>query len=513
MAENNIPIPSVDTSGYKYDDVMRALANAESSGNAEDAQQLAVIANTLIREGKSPKNYGWEQVPVNALLNYIPNAIDTFGTLIEMGLSPVDTANALADVQGSMLDGTVQKLFPKFHQAVKDLDKSFYNNAPEVYKFISNGRTHDEMYTVSKQVQDDMNYNIDKITSQEGIKRTLAEKPFDVALTISGLAGATKKMTPNKTFVGTSANKTLGLIEKYTNPLTPFTKTGQYLTNKALTGSKDFSKFLMATALKPTKKDWQTGKAQIAINTLLENDIPLNAKGQQRIEGKIGDINEKISQVINDNNIIIDKDTVLAPLKAMRIERLKQARPKDDIGAIDKAIESFYEDHPGTITIKDAQEIKQGTYKFQLKKAFGEQKSIDTEIDKALARGFKEQIESVDPNIKPLNAQEGDLFTTLRLMDDRLNMEQNKGPFGISTIAPTQLGFTASMLERYLPFKDFLARKLYNAQKSGQNLPNLLQQVEDISPTYKIGGGQLGLLKPEEEFTSLDYYLPIYPTR
>ena len=43
--------------GYKYQDVIRALENADASGNTEDAAELAKIANTLYTEGQAPKSY------------------------------------------------------------------------------------------------------------------------------------------------------------------------------------------------------------------------------------------------------------------------------------------------------------------------------------------------------------------------------------------------------------------------------------------------------------------------
>jgi hypothetical protein len=86
------------------------------------------------------------------------------------------------------------------------------------------------------------------------------------------------------------------------------------------------------------------------------------------------------------------------------------------------------------LTPLEAQNLKQGTYRVLGDKAFtGELKAAAAEGQKALARGLKEEIEAVFPEIKSLNAREGSLIELQNALNRFVSREANHQMTGIGT--------------------------------------------------------------------------------
>jgi hypothetical protein len=117
-----------------------------------------------------------------------------------------------------------------------------------------------------------------------------------------------------------------------------------------------------------------------------------------------------------------------------------------------------------------AQELKQGTYAALGKKSYGELKGADTEAQKALARGLKEEIATAVPAVSKLNAQESKLLTTLDVTERRVLMEANKNPMGLAWLASHPAAWAAFMADRSGPFKSLAARIV---NKNAEAVPQL----------------------------------------
>jgi len=102
---------------------------------------------------------------------------------------------------------------------------------------------------------------------------------------------------------------------------------------------------MMASALKPTAKDWLSGDAAKAIDTMLEQGIPATPKGIERVRARIDQLNEQIKDVIANSPERVKMAKIARPV----VEKLKdfrtQANPEADITAIRKAWEEF-KNHP-----------------------------------------------------------------------------------------------------------------------------------------------------------------------
>lgn len=147
-------------------------------------------------------------------------------------------------------------------------------------------------------------------------------------------------------------------------------------------------------------------------------------------------------------------------------------RRADEVAAQNAVAE--WEAIRGSIPVQQAQAIKQGTYR-ELKNKYGQIGSAETEAQKSLARGLKNEIADAVPEIAGLNAQESALINALNVTERRVLMEANKNPMGLASIAAHPSGWAAFMADRSGLFKSLAARAAYGVARgikpSGQGSP------------------------------------------
>lgn len=121
-----------------------------------------------------------------------------------------------------------------------------------------------------------------------------------------------------------------------------------------------------------------------------------------------------------------------------------------------------------TITVQQAQAIKQGTYA-ALKNKYGQIGSAETEAQKSLARGLKDKVAESVPEVAGLNAKESALINALNVTERRVFMEANKNPMGLASLASHPAGWAAFMADRSGLFKALAGRAAYGASKEVLN--------------------------------------------
>lgn len=225
---------------------------------------------------------------------------------------------------------------------------------------------------------------------------------------------------------------------------------------------------LMLNALKPTIKQQASGSAEIAARQLLERDLSPNAKGVMAINARIAELQGEIASTIGDSRSVISKQAVLDRLISVRDRFMKTANPESDVAAINTAAAGFAE-HPlipgETLPVQLAQDIKQGTYS-ELRKKYGELGSAQTESQKALARGLKEEIAAVEPAVIPLNAEESTLLKTLDVVERRQFLEMNKDPVPLTGALRNPAAWAAITADKSSAFKALLARLMYKTGRA-----------------------------------------------
>lgn len=225
-------------------------------------------------------------------------------------------------------------------------------------------------------------------------------------------------------------------------------------------GARSVAERLMQSAIKPTIKQLQTGDAATAVKTLLDYGISPTMAGVEQLRNLIGGLNSQIADKIANSTATIDKAAVINRLSDVKKMFGSQVSPTADLGAIQNVADDFmaHPIYPGSdLTVQAAQLLKQGTYK-TLAKKYGQMGGAETEAQKGLARGLKEEIASAVPDVESLNATESSLITTLNVAERRALMELNKNPMGLASLASSPAAWGAFMADRSAVFKALAAR-------------------------------------------------------
>lgn len=253
---------------------------------------------------------------------------------------------------------------------------------------------------------------------------------------------------------------------------------------------------LMQSAVKPTIAQLKNGDAQNAVQTLLDYGISPTNAGVNKLRGLIDDLNNQIADKIGGSAAMIRKDAVVNRLADVEKQFSSQVAPTADLNAIRGVADDFMA-HPqyvgNEIPVQAAQELKQGTYR-TLAKKYGQIGSAETEAQKGLARGLKEEIAAAVPGVQALNAEESRLIGTLNVAERRALMDLNKNPMGLAALASNPLSWAAFMADRSVAFKSLAARMINRTAAAAPSAGNLLQRGAD-SPILRrsaiaIGAGE-----------------------
>lgn len=236
--------------------------------------------------------------------------------------------------------------------------------------------------------------------------------------------------------------------------------------------AKSGAQSLMQSAIKPTIKDLHTGKAAAAIDTLLAEGVNPTPAGIGQLRGRIMQLNSEIQNSIQNSTAIVDKAAVYKPVQEALGKFSKQVTPQADLATIRAAWDEF-QSHPlapgDTMPVQLAQELKQGTYR-TLDKKYGQLGTAETEAQKAIARGLKDEISNVVPGVAALNARESALINAMDVAERRALMEINKNPMGLALLAKNPQAWAAFMADRSAAFKSVIAQML---NSTSQGLPSV----------------------------------------
>jgi len=250
--------------------------------------------------------------------------------------------------------------------------------------------------------------------------------------------------------------------------------------NLVRSGLESGANRLMQSALKPTIEQLRSGKAETARQVLLAEGLNPTRAGADALKSRIDDLNSDIKSRIASSGATVDRQAVADALRDTEKFFTNQVSPTADLNAINSVRQDFMA-HPGiarnNIPVQLAQELKQGTYKV-LGKKYGQLGTAETEAQKGLARGLKEQIAQVVPEVGPLNARESHLLDALDVVERRVLMDANKNPLGLAALASNPVSWAAFMADKSALFKSLVARMLNQTASVNvpQALPNLVKQ-------------------------------------
>lgn len=234
---------------------------------------------------------------------------------------------------------------------------------------------------------------------------------------------------------------------------------------------RNTAEWMMRKALKPGIPATLSGKADSAVTTLLDEGVNVTRGGAEVLRAKADEAAGKVADLLKGSTGTVSKDAVADSLLPVYEKYLKQTNPEKSLQAISEEAKAFRNhialNGSDAIPVTVAQELKQGNYRVLGDKAYGAGLKPDAERDslKALARGLKEGIEQIHPEVGPLNALQGSLINAAKLVERRSATEGGKNVVGLGAIAPTEAGFWAFLLDRSGIGKSVLARMLNAGQE------------------------------------------------
>jgi len=288
---------------------------------------------------------------------------------------------------------------------------------------------------------------------------TLGGHAVDLGVRMAGggVAGAASGGLVDPNIAATSG--AVGLV------LPPLLKGAGALGGVAADAAQAGARRLMQSALKPTIAQLRNGDAATAVQTLLDYGINPTEKGVSKLKDLISGLNDQVTNAIGSSTATVSKQNVVNALAGTRQKFGSQVSPTSDLNAIG-GVEGDFLNHPlvpgQDIPVQLAQQMKQGTYKVLAGK-YGQMGSAETEAQKALARGLKDEIASAVPAVGPLNAEESRLLSTLSVAERRALMDANKNPMGLAALAHNPLSWAAFMADKSAGFKALAARMLNTA--------------------------------------------------
>ena len=138
--------------------------------------------------------------------------------------------------------------------------------------------------------------------------------------------------------------------------------------------------------------------------------------------------------------------------------------PATDLKAIREVEDEFLKTYPSLIPIKEAHNLKKGTYAVLGDKAYtGELKSADLEAQKALAGGLRAETEKGAPAIVPINKEQSDLINAVKAAISRDAIAGRKDPLSLGALASHPIAAIAFMANRSEIVKSLLARAIYSS--------------------------------------------------
>lgn len=274
----------------------------------------------------------------------------------------------------------------------------------------------------------------------ENFSNTAIEDPLGTAMDVSSVmtgGGGIVSKIPGMAKAGAAISATGKALE----PLSAAKQTILRGGAKAIPDS--LPQRLYQSSLKPSTALGQAERTSLLETGLKEGILPTRA-GLEKLQDTVTNINREIGdQIVAGAKAgqVVDSNAIVARLDSLKNDFYQYApNAQKYFDDIDNLKAEFLSSHGGAIPIDRAQKIKQTIYALN-RKAYGELSTVAKEGNKALARGIKEEIASVFPEINTLNRRESSLIALEGEIERAVGRISNKDIVGIgSPVKGTALG-------------------------------------------------------------------------
>jgi hypothetical protein len=250
---------------------------------------------------------------------------------------------------------------------------------------------------------------------------------------------------------------------------------------------------LMQSAVKPSST-LPVKDVKGALNTMLEEGITPTTKGMEKAARISGQLDEIVSGAVAKSPAQVSVASIGSRLKDVHNKALRQVNPQEDLAAIRAAWDKFKTSPliagKTEIPVQLAHELKRGTYASLGGKSYGEVGSAAVEAQKALARGAREEVGRLVPEVEQYLARQAALMNVRDVAGTRALIEANKNPLGLAAlrIGDSPMSSATFLADRWAWLKAMAALGLF---QGGQ--PRLLAPVGIAG---SIAANQPALMSP-----------------
>lgn len=199
------------------------------------------------------------------------------------------------------------------------------------------------------------------------------------------------------------------------------------------------AEMLMQKAIRPTPADVSSGKAQRAISTMLDQGYNPTMGGIESMTKRALDNDAKVADIVSKANgdvNLYDVGSRIQPvLGKYAMDPTKYAENSKAVNDVYSALVNHPLAYNGSVPVQLAQKMKQMEYAKLGDSAYGLGLKPAAERDaiKAGARGFKEEIENVVPDVAPINADTREIINARKVAMRRAVQEANNNPISLGT--------------------------------------------------------------------------------
>lgn len=235
-------------------------------------------------------------------------------------------------------------------------------------------------------------------------------------------------------------------------------------------------------ALRPSGTlEQQAAKVQTGIK---EGLLPGSPKSLVKMQNIIQDINGKIDSIVKDSDFI-DTDQTVKYVEGMKQKAMNRSVTPEETGAeIQKISDDYLAQHPPQLAATAAQELKKGIYErnkaaYEQQAKTGKLPGNEIHTEMAIARGLKDYVAELYPQINNLNTREGGLLQLEGDFQRSVRTELNKSLLPHSLlVALSPKWWFARLVSDNPQLKAGIAIVVDRAAKAKPPMPPILPQQQ-----------------------------------
>jgi hypothetical protein len=333
-------------------------------------------------------------------------------------------------------------------------------------------------------------YYANRYGSKDAFLKELQNNPASVLSDLSmfvtgGASGAAKLASLSK--AGAKAAPALEKVAQVgtaIDPLNLAANTTMYGASKAIPTS--IAPMMYESAAKWSTKLGPEERAAIT-ETALKNQIPLTYEGLGKVQSKLGDLGDKMDNLITnatDQNIKIPATKVLESLKDVKKQsggfKIEAGQDIKEINNIEKQFKTYLKQNKITsVTPQQLQDFKADAYKrIDFGRAPEKPSLAKEQAYRSMAESARTSLEGFMPELRDINAQYGALKDLQPNLQKAVGRIENRDLMGLSATAKTGaggalggipgavIGFGQSLLDNP-KIKGKAALELYKKQNQG----------------------------------------------